>query len=296
MKKEWYPIEAFVFAFCSIMSGCVTNFQDEHAPEDSNFEVDTDSHKSLITTDIEGELTLEVEQQELVAEMLVEDTIEEVDTPMVFRIPPQILLGHDFQNIYKFGEEYGFYAAFSYVLIPSDSSHGKSLEKYRVLVDEITGFSSAAIDEIKLLGEQNSEAENKNLFILPMLNGQWDDQGYPVPNYRISKSILSSVRVNSELGLFGTGPYVITTTRPIAEINQVGEVNLLYLNLSNVHIDAIPSAVEVYRQTLYEDGVDGVVKLRSLRVGFYNYALHFEEHINFAKIAYSRVLGFFENQ
>ena len=201
-------------------------------------------------------------------------------------IPKNIPSSHVWQYLHSYGEEETCYATYSYVLIGRNHSNQKSTSLYYELVKEIQA-STVNAEELP----EHVSTRLLNLFIIPVTNA--NNIKRKSPNYELSKSLLVSLATTSPLKFSRPGPYIITLYQPISITKGNEMADLLYIDLTNAHPKAIPEIVRIYREKVIDSELDGIEKLKSLRLSLLNIALHTEDSIGFAKAAYASMRGAF---
>ncbi|WP_342866455.1 hypothetical protein [Pseudoalteromonas fuliginea] len=181
---------------------------------------------------------------------------------------------HVWQYLHFYGGEELGYATYSYVLVGRDHSNQKSTSLYYDLIKAIQA-STVNAESLKDIVSMSS----LNLFIIPKSGDE--------PDYELSKSLLASLSTTSPLNFSRPGPYIITLYQPISIDNGDKIADILYIDLTDVHRKAIPEIVRTYREQVIDEELDGIEKLKSLRLSLLNIALHTEDSIGFAKSAYA---------
>lgn len=192
---------------------------------------------------------------------------------------------HVWSYLYALGEERPGYATYSYVLAGHDDRDSDTTARYLKLVEEIRHSTSASADL-----EGAVALERLNLFLIPATK---DDAGEALPNYNLSKALLTVLSANSAGAFSRPGPYLITLYKPLCAGDDGEIADILYVDFTNIHPDAIPEVVRTYKSRVVDDGVDGIERLRSLRLSLLNLALLAEDSIGFAKQAYAELVAVF---
>lgn len=190
---------------------------------------------------------------------------------------------HVWQYLTVYGEEEPDYATYSYVLVGRDHSNEKSTSLYYDLIKAIQA-STVNIETLNDIVSRNA----LNLFIIPKSGTE--------PDYELSKSLLASLSTASPLKFSRPGPYIITLYRPISSINSDDKISeVLYIDLTDAHLKAIPEIVRTYREQVMDEELEGVEKLKSLRLSLLNIGLQIEDSIGFAKSAYAGMRSAFRD-
>lgn len=193
------------------------------------------------------------------------------------------------QYTLKLGDEYPGYATYSYVLVGRDRSNPRSSLLYYELIDKIKSATANASEQREM-----SEKSILNIFLIPIKFNNTSSKY--IPNYELSKSLLTAISTNSSIRFTRPGPYIITMYKPIGHGDDEEIADILYLDLTDAHPDAIPEIVRTYREKVIDSRLDGIEKLKSLRLSLLNIALHFEDSIGFAKSAYASMRKAFDEQ
>lgn len=196
--------------------------------------------------------------------------------------------GHVWQYLYSYGgEDYG-YATYSYVLVGRDESNQDAKSLYFELVKAIQG---STVEAGKM--PQDASIGNFNLFLIPTTEIMEDASHKP--NYELSKLLLTALSASSPLKFSRTGPYIITLYKPISFGNQDDVADILYIDLTNMHLVAIPEVVRTYKNKILDENLNGIEKLNSLRLSILNIALITEDSIGFARTAYAKLHSAFSD-
>lgn len=181
---------------------------------------------------------------------------------------------HAWQYLHFYGGEKLGYATYSYVLVGRDHSNQKSTSLYYDLIKAIKA-SAVNAESLNNIVSRSS----LNLFIIPKSGAE--------PDYELSKSLLASLATTSPLKFSRPGPYIITLYQPISTDNGDEIADILYIDLTDAHRKAIPEIVRTFSEQVTDEELDGIEKLKSLRLSLLNIALHTEDSIGFAKSAYA---------
>jgi hypothetical protein len=65
--------------------------------------------------------------------------------------------------------------------------------------------------------------------------------------------------------------------------------DILYIDLTNMHLAAISELVRTYKNKILNEKLSGIEKLNSLRLSILNIALITEDSIGFARTAYTKL-------
>ena len=126
-----------------------------------------------------------------------------------------------------------------------------------------------------------------NIFLIPAINTR--GSAYK-PDYAVSKNLLTVLGARSKLSFDRPGPFIITLYHPVSSIPRgPGEMDMLYVDLTNVNKGAIAELIRTYKKAVLEEKLDGMQKLKSLRLSILNLAFMTEESLGFAKAAYGAV-------
>jgi len=194
-------------------------------------------------------------------------------------------VAHVWSYLYELGGESPGYATYSYVLAGHDDQDSDTATRYLKLVEEIR-HSTSGSDE---LGDTISP-ERLNLFLIPATKSEY---GENQTNYVLSKALLTVLAANSGEAFSRPGPYLITLYKPLCS-GEEGEVaDILYIDFTNIHPDAIPEVVRTYKNRVVDEGVEGIERLKSLRLLLLNMALLTEDSIGFAQKAYAELVAAF---
>lgn len=167
-----------------------------------------------------------------------------------------------------------------------DRNNQKSTSLYYELVKAVQA-STVNAEELR----DKVSTRFLNLFIIPVTNA--NNLEHLSPNYELSKSLLASLSTTSSLKFSRPGPYIITLYQPIGIGNGHEVADILYVDLTDAHPEAIPEIVRTYRDKVIDSELDGIEKLKSLRLSLLNIALHTEDSIGFAKSAYAAMRSAF---
>ena len=181
---------------------------------------------------------------------------------------------HVWQYLHFYGGEELGYATYSYVLVGRDHSNQKSTSLYYDLIKAIKA-SAVNAESLKNIVSRSS----LNLFIIPKSGAD--------PDYKLSKSLLATLSTTSPLKFSRPGPYIITLYQPISIDNGDKITDILYIDLTDAHRKAIPEIVRTYSEQVTDEELNGIEKLKSLRLSLLNIALHTEDSIGFAKSSYA---------
>lgn len=194
--------------------------------------------------------------------------------------------GHVWQYLFFYGDEDYGYGTYSYVLVGRDESNQDATSLYFELVKAIQG-STVEADRMP----EDASMGHFNLFLIPAT----DIMGVAShkPNYELSKLLLSALSTSSPLKFSRPGPYIITLYQPISFGHQDDVADILYIDLTNMHPVAIPEVVRTYKNKILDENLNGIEKLRSLRLSILNIALIAEDSIGFARAAYAELRSAF---
>lgn len=187
---------------------------------------------------------------------------------------------HVWQYLYSYGDEDNDYATYSYVLVGRDENNQTATSLYLELIKAIRG-STVRAESLPV----NASNSNFNLFLIPAKNNISTE--HHEPNYELSKLLLAALSTASPLKFSLPGPYIITLYQPISFGNQDEVADILYIDLTNTHLSAIPEVVRTYKSKLLDENLSGIEKLHSLHLSLLNLALIAEDSIGFAQAAYA---------
>jgi len=193
---------------------------------------------------------------------------------------------HVWQYLYRYGGEQSGYGTYSYVLVGRDENDETASSLYLELVKAIRGSTASAED---VAG--HVPRAQLNVFLIPA-TGDREAESHE-PDYELSKLLLASLSAASPLTFSRPGPYMITLYKPIS-FGQGDEVaNILYFDFTNMPPAAIPEIVRTYKEHILDEDLDGIEKLRSLRLSLLKIALVAEDSIGFAQVAYAALRSAF---
>ena len=191
----------------------------------------------------------------------------------------KIPIAHVWEYLKNFGDEPKRYAAYSYILTGRDGS-----DKYAELVKRIQGSTLPAARAVE---EKIFQPEELNIFLIPAINTK--GSAYK-PDYEVSKTLLAVLGARSKFSFDRPGPFIITLYQSISSIpRNTKEIDMLYVDLTNVNKGAVAELIRTYKQAVLEEKLDGMEKLKSLRLSILNLAFMTEESLGFAKAAYGAV-------
>ncbi len=198
---------------------------------------------------------------------------------------PQKPTGHLFAYLEDYGAEYEGFAIYTYVLTGSVNSEDPVTQKYNELVETIVN-STAHYDT----SSQYLDESKYNLFVIP---AEWDST-YKA-DLRLSQELLLAFSSQNRDLFSNPGPYLITIDKPIRFGYESDTTDMLIADLTYLQPAAIPELVREYKSNLVNQDLDGIEKLRSLRINILNGALIVEENLKFAKIAFTAFKNLFHN-
>lgn len=192
--------------------------------------------------------------------------------PLPSSPPPDV---HLWDDLYTFGEEEPGFGTYTYVLAGRDASDARAATRYTALVNAVRS-STTARDDIP----REVDKSRFNLFLIPVdANGE--------PNYALSKLLLAALTTTASVSFDKPGPFLITLYRPIGFGTPGDVVDVLFVDLTNTHETAIREVVRTYKNRISGETIEGIEKLKSLRLAVLNLALLAEDNIGFAKAAYA---------
>jgi hypothetical protein len=181
---------------------------------------------------------------------------------------------HVWEYLHALGTEPEGYATYSYIVT---GRHGS--EKYLDLVKLIQRSTAGASEMVDIL-----LPEELNIFLIPAIN-TGSETGIK-PDLRFSQQVLTVLSARSPLDFNRPGPYIITLYHPIGKYSRRDQVvDMLYVDLTNVHSGAVAEVVRTYKQTVLKKELRGQEKLRSLRLSLLKLAFLAEDSIGFARTA-----------
>lgn len=171
-----------------------------------------------------------------------------VETAPVESVEVPIPSSHVWQYLHSYGEEDEGYATYSYILVGRDQRDEKTNSLYYELIDTI----QASTADAKVL-EDVVPRSSLNIFLIPIesINGN------KKPNYKLSKAILSSLSVSSPIKFSKPGPYIITLHYPISNDISDELVDILYIDLTNMHAKAIKEIVRTFKEKVLDQRLEG---------------------------------------
>ena len=187
---------------------------------------------------------------------------------------------HLWQYLYNYGSEKAGYGSYSYVLVGRDENNTRSTSIYLRLVAEIQHSTEEA-------GAIPKEVSRSifNLFLIPVTGAS--DTSARNPDYKLSIRLLNALATSSPLDFNNPGPYIITLTNPITYGNETDIADIFYVDLTDIHPDAIPEFVRAYKKRVTDENLNGIERLKSLRLSILNLACIGEDKLGFAKNAYA---------
>ncbi len=181
---------------------------------------------------------------------------------------------HVWEYLHSLGTEPSGYATYSYILSGRNGS-----ERYADLVRLIQRSTAEAseLEDILL-------PEELNIFLIPALNtGNATGNS---PDLRFSQQVLTVLSARSPLDFNRPGPYIVTLYHPLGQYTRRDQiVDILYVDLTNIHPGAVAEVVRTYKQTVLKKELRGQEKLRSLRLSLLKFAFLAEDSIGFARTA-----------
>lgn len=179
---------------------------------------------------------------------------------------------HLWQYLRAFGEEPSGYAAYTYALVGRSDPDSEAARKFSELVRAI---QSSTVSEAA--APETIDRETVNLFLIPAAPDT--DRA----NLPLAQALVSALQADAP-PLQRPGPFLVTTHRPI-RFGDDSRVDFLYVDLSDTHPEAIAEVVAAYKRRVFEEGIEGIERLRSLRLAVLNLALVAEDSIGFASAA-----------
>ena len=190
------------------------------------------------------------------------------------RTPKPKPTAHVWEYLHSLGTEHSGYATYSYILSGRNGS-----ERYADLVRLIQRSTAEAseLEDILL-------PEELNIFLIPALNtGNATGNS---PDLRFSQQVLTVLSARSPLDFNRPGPYIVTLYHPLGQYTRRDQiVDILYVDLTNIHPGAVAEVVRTYKQTVLKKELRGQEKLRSLRLSLLKFAFLAEDSIGFARTA-----------
>jgi hypothetical protein len=196
---------------------------------------------------------------------------------------------HLWQHLFSLQDEEAGYATYSYVLTGRDEKNRESSSLYLELIDAIKRSTPNAGALRNSLSRRSY-----NIFLIPVVKSDSTDS--LTPDYERSKQFLATLSASSSQQFTRPGPYIITLCEPIGAGKREVVADVLYLDLTGVHPDALAEFVRTYKNHLTSEPVEGIERLKSLRLSLLNLALVTEESIGFAKTAYAALQDVFPKE
>jgi hypothetical protein len=220
------------------------------------------------------------EQWESAAQMAMESAAYVAPSQMMSARIVLSPIAHVWEYLSQFGHEPEGYAAYSYILTGRDGS-----DKYAELMEKIQESTPTAQEVAE---SKTFLPDELNIFLIPAINTE--GSAYKA-DYETSKNLLAVLGARSKLSFDRPGPFIITLYQPISSIPRrgAGEIDMLYVDLTNVSKGAVAELVRTYKNAVLEEKLDGIQKLKSLRLAILNLAFMTEDSLGFAKTAYAAV-------
>lgn len=192
-------------------------------------------------------------------------------------MPPR---AHAWKYLFKAGGEPRGYATYSYVLVGRDENDKSVTSKYIKLIDSIKGSTSRA-DSLSV------DKSRLNCILIP---AKIDRSSFRTKHdYQLSRNILTTLSVSCSQKFNQPGPYIITLYKPISSGEEEEIADLLYVDMTNMGIEAISEVVRTYKEAVLDEKIAGINKLKSLRLSILRIALIVEDSIGFARVAYGEL-------
>ena len=194
-----------------------------------------------------------------------------MEAPVI--VAPMEVYTHVWQPLSKFDavEEYGLY---TYVLTNRSASDKIASNRFNKLVYSIKNATYKA--DLQL---SPTEKLKLNVFLIPY------DKYLASVDQELAKRLLLSLSINSKRDFPGAGPYLFTTHKPI-QLGKSNElIDILYVDLSNMHEKAFDELIEVYKASVTDSNFHGLQKLSSFKISLLNSMLVAEDSIKFIKTA-----------
>ena len=235
----------------------------------------------LLTLSGCGTTSREPESEHVVKGVLAEPVVTAVTTipplleePVVTATtkPP---LHHVWSYLRAYGDEPDGYATYSYVLAGRDQSDESHTQRYKALIAAIKGSTPwtcvfpSSVDNSLI-----------NIFFIPGMGG---DTG--ALNVGLSMSLVSALK-KLDARFNNPGPFIVTLYHPIS-FNPNCEVTMLFVDLTYTHPDAMAEIATVYKKRISQAPLQGVERLRSLKLALLNAVLVADDRIGFATTAYA---------
>lgn len=193
---------------------------------------------------------------------------------------------HFWQYLYAYGGEERGYATYSYVLVGRSEQDARAVASYYELIRAIQS-STASSDLIP----ENVSLDRFNLFVIPATGDA--GRAEPRPDFGLSKLLLTTLSSISPVSFSQPGPYIITLYEPISFGEAGNTADILYVDMTNLPVAAIPEFVRTYKNHVLNEQLEGIEKLQSFRLSLLKWTLIAEENIGFAKAAYAELKGAF---
>lgn len=182
-------------------------------------------------------------------------------------------------SLAEFGAEPGDYGTYSYVLSGHDGSDPRQLERYEKLLEAIHGIATNVdvSDSVFSL-----EKEYANLFLIPVNRYDSGEQ------ISLSKTLLD-ILSGEDSRFRRPGPFIVTTYHPISADQE--QVDLLYVDLTHIHPDAMKELVYIYINRVSAGRLSGIQALHSIKLSILNSLLVANESFGYATVALSELAG-----
>ena len=195
-----------------------------------------------------------------------------MEAPVI--VAPMKTYNHVWQKLSRFDavkDEYGLY---TYVLTNRSASDNIASNRFNKLVYSIENTTSEA--DLQL---SKNEKGTLNVFLIPY------DKYLASVDQELAKRLLLSLSINSKRDFPGAGPYLFTIHKPI-QLGKSNElIDILYVDLSNMHEKAFDELIKVYKTSVTDSNFHGLQKLSSFKISLLNSMLVAEDSIKFIKTA-----------
>lgn len=187
---------------------------------------------------------------------------------------------HLWAALYGADEEPAGYAMYTYVLINRSKADLVAWNRYERLVESITS-STSSVDT----RPPDFNRSLFNLFLIPQEAESLND--------KLAKSILTSIAASvqkqelRELININPGPFLISAAEPISNENLNKKIDMLYVDLTQTNVDAMPEVVAAYKKRLTSDSIEGLERFNSIRLSLLNFILDADDYIGIIKVAYA---------
>ena len=179
---------------------------------------------------------------------------------------------HVWGPLYKALTEKSGYGMYTYVLfkyeLTDSTEEGKEItDRYRVILDAITGT-------VDTLGDTSFyPLKETNVFYIPLMQSVPGDAALLNSyNFSLSRSYIAALSkyykrkkdISKRLRR-NPGPFLVSLVKPLSSYSNE-EKRLLFADLSHQNKNSIREAVEIYKERLEEKPVDRIERLKSKKL------------------------------